>query len=146
MARRPATTKVVEPEPEEVTEEEEGGGFRSQMWKHEAMVEWLNAELGEDINEMSAAEIIALAFKLRVSWRRSQEYQDIVNEYKSSRPVRAPRAETNGDAEEGGEEEEAPAPRKAGRPKKAAAKVAAPAAPVKAVRKTAKRGAENPFD
>jgi hypothetical protein len=142
VARR-AAAQVAEPEPEEV--EEEAGGFRSQMWKHEAMVEWLNAETGEDINELSAAEIIALAFARRVAWRKSEDYQTLVAEYKASRPVRAPKAESNGDADDE-DEEETPAPRKRGRPAKSAAKVTVPATPTKAVRKASKRTGENPFE
>jgi hypothetical protein len=147
-----ARAKVAEPELEEEVEAEEGGGFRSQMWKHEAMVEWLNEQVGEDINDYSAAQIIALAFAQRVSWRKSDEYQELISEYKASRPAPAKKtkkvAESNGadeEEDEEEEEEETPAPRARKRTTKAAA-TSTKAAPQKAVRKTTKSSGENPFD
>jgi hypothetical protein len=59
--------------------EEETGGPRSQMWKHEAMVEWLNEQYGVDLDTLSAAEIIAYAFAKRVEWRRTDIYRNLVN-------------------------------------------------------------------
>lgn len=69
---------------EEMTEEIEGTedteSARSQMWKHEAMVQWLESEHGADFDSMTAADVIAMAFAKRVEWRKSQTYADLLND------------------------------------------------------------------
>jgi membrane protein involved in colicin uptake len=60
---------------EENTEETESAS-RSQMWIHEAMVEWLEGE-GNDLSSMSPAEVIAVAFAKRVAWRKSTTYAEL---------------------------------------------------------------------
>lgn len=61
---------------------EEGGvATRSQMWKHEAMVEWLESEKGYELVGASPAEVIAAAFAHRVEWRKSDTYQDLVTQH-----------------------------------------------------------------
>lgn len=67
----------------ETTEAEEGG-VRSQMWKHEAMVEWVNSESNVDLDAMSAAEVIAYAFAKRVAWRKSDTYRTLVDGHSES--------------------------------------------------------------
>lgn len=64
---------------EEVEAEE--GGLRSQLWKHEAMVEWINEAEGVDLDTLSAAEVIAYAFARRVAWRQSDTYRELVAEH-----------------------------------------------------------------
>lgn len=62
----------------EETEVEEEGGLRSQMWKHEAMVEWINDQDEVDLDTLSAADVIAYAFARRVAWRQSDVYKSLV--------------------------------------------------------------------
>jgi hypothetical protein len=147
-------------------EEVEGTGLRSQMWKHEAMVEWLSEvkEYG-DLSEWSPAEVIAIAFAHRNEWRRTDTYRNLVESHAAeAEEARAAKAAAR-------EEEKAAkaAEREAAKAEKEAAKAAAaegketakatkPAAgkatkaPAKAVRKaskaTAKRSAstEDPFE
>lgn len=122
---------------ETVTEEESGP--RSQMWKHEAMVAWINEQEGVDLDTLSAAEIIAYAFAKRVAWRKSSTYTDLV----ASHAAEAEEAK----AARAAEREAAAAARKA--EKEAAAKAKAEAAeaakdkePAKATKATAaKKGA-----
>lgn len=66
---------------EEVSEE---GGLRSQMWKHSAMVDFINKRDDVDLDTMTAAEIIAYAFARRVEWRQSETYQEIVEAHKAT--------------------------------------------------------------
>jgi colicin import membrane protein len=66
---------------EENTEETESAS-RSQMWIHEAMVEWLQTEEGGGydfsvLEENDPAEIIAVAFAKRVAWRKSTTYAEL---------------------------------------------------------------------
>lgn len=68
-------------ETEAVEETTEESGPRSQMWKHEAMVTWLESENDVDLSEASAAEVIALAFAQRVPWRKSDTYRNLVESH-----------------------------------------------------------------
>lgn len=51
---------------------------RSQMWKHEAMVEWLT-EQGFITPKSSQVEVVAAAFAHRVEWRKSERYLGLEN-------------------------------------------------------------------
>lgn len=96
---------------EEVQEEQ--GGLRSHMYKHEAMVAWINEQEGVDLDTMTAAEVIAYAFAKRVAWRQSDEYKQAIAEHAEA--VEAEKAERQ-------------AAREAERAEKAAAKEAEKAA------------------
>lgn len=112
---------------EETETETTEGGLRSQMWKHDAMVEWINETEGVTLDEMTAGEIIAYAFAKRVAWRNSDTYQDLVTSHKAeaAEAAEARKAEREAAAEK----------RKA---EKAAAKAAADAEAEKAEKTTAK--------
>lgn len=74
-------------------EVEEGVPSRSQIWKHEGMVEWLESVKEYDFSEAEPAEVIAAAFAHRVEWRRSEAYQNIVAEHQeAAEAARAERA------------------------------------------------------
>lgn len=73
--------KKAAPAPEPEATEETTPASRSRMWLHEGMVDWLNAQVGEDINTYSAADIISLAFAQRNAWRDSEEYQALLDEH-----------------------------------------------------------------
>lgn len=71
----------------ETEEEELGVPSRSHLWKHEAMVEWINQTEGIDLDSMaSAAEIIAWAFAKRAAWRNSAKsgspYRQLLEDHK----------------------------------------------------------------
>jgi len=68
---------------EEVEVEEEDGSVigRSQIWKHEAQVLWLLEVKEIDCDELTPAEIIAVAYSTRVEWRKSETYSDLVAEH-----------------------------------------------------------------
>lgn len=134
---------------EEVQEEE--GGLRSQMWKHEAMVEWINSEEEVDLDTLSAAEVIAYAFARRVAWRKSEVYQNLVAERQTAAEAeKAAKAEAREAAAAARAEEKAAA--KAAKAEKAE-KGAAPAKAAKKATKATKAtkkgaasgGDENPF-
>lgn len=76
MARKPKAAPAPEPEVEETETKS-----RSRMWLHEGMVEWLNDQVGEDINTYGAADIISLAFAKRNEFRDSDEYQALLDEH-----------------------------------------------------------------
>lgn len=132
---------------DEVQEEE--GGLRSQMWKHEAMVSWLNEQEGVDLDTLSAAEIIAYAFARRVEWRKSDTYRNLVashaTEAEAAREAkaaeRAEAAAARKAAKEAEAAEKAAAKETDAAPSKAAAKKAAAAAkPVAKAAKATKKG------
>ena len=136
------------------TEVEEEGGLRSQMWKHEAMVDWINANDGVDLDTLSAADIIAYAFARRVEWRKSDTYRSLVEEYRQSaaeesaqRKAAAAAAKAERDAAKAAEAKATPAPAKATKTaaKKAAATKATPA-PKKATRAKSAASDDSPFD
>jgi hypothetical protein len=137
---------------EEVEQEEGGLGLKSQLWKHEAMVGWLeeSKEYG-DLSEYSPGEIVAIAFAHRVEWRKSDEYQNLVMEHReqaeSERAERAAAREA-AKAEKAAEREAAKAAKEAaeaaktdGKETAKATKAAKPAAKKTATRATAKRPA-----
>lgn len=142
----------------EATEE---GGLRSQMWKHEAMVEWLNEQNEIDLNEMSAAEIIAYAFAQRVAWRKSDVYRNLVAgraEAVEAERAEAAKAREEAKAAKAAEKAAAKAEKEAKAAEAAkgtetakatkATKGTAKAAPAKATRgskKAAASSGENPF-
>lgn len=114
----------------EQTEEELGYPSRSHMWKHEAMVEWINETEGIDLDTMSAAEIVSWAFAKRAAWRNSAKsgspYRQLLEDHK---------AELTAEQEE--RKAERAAARAAAATEKAAAKAAkATEAPAKATRAT----------
>lgn len=120
----------------EETEEELGYPSRSHMWKHEAMVEWINETEGIDLDTMSAAEIVSWAFAKRAAWRNSD---------KSGSPYRklleGHKAEMEAEVEERkaarvAEREAKAAEREAAKAAKAAQAPAKAAAPAKATRAT----------
>jgi hypothetical protein len=140
---------------EEVEQEEGGLGLKSQLWKHEAMVEWLESvkEYG-DLSEYSPGEIVAIAFAHRVEWRKSDEYQNLVIEHREQAEAeRADRAAAReaAKAEKAAEREAAKAAKEAAEAAKTdgketakatkATKAAKPAAKKTATRATAKRPA-----
>lgn len=133
------------------TEETEGGP-RSQMWKHEAMVEWLTKQTGVDMNTLSAAEVIAYAFAHRVAWRKSTQYRSLVDgrqaQVAQEREARA--AERAQAAEARKAEREAAKAAKATKASKEPAKAAkATKGATKATKSGKGKGSkteENPFD
>lgn len=151
---------------DEETVEEEGTGLRSQQWKHDAMVEWLESEegYGYSLDELSPAEVIAVAFAYRVRWRNSQTYVDLVEAHKAeAEEEKAAKAEAReaAKAEKAKEREAAKAAKeaakaeaegkaketaKATKPAAKASKAAKPAAATKRVRKGTAAPAEDPFE
>jgi hypothetical protein len=148
---------VKEQEIEEAEAEEVA--LRSQIWKHEAMVEWLNEQFEIDLDSLPAAEVIAYAFAKRVEWRKSNDYLSLVDDYRTETAQRkeqeaaareaaklekeAEKAAEKAAAAEADEDGDSEPPAKTGRAKKAAA---TPAAPTKATRKgKASAGEESPF-
>lgn len=133
-------------------QEEVEGGPRSQMWKHEAMVSWINKEFDVDLDKMSAAEVIAYAFAHRVAWRKSDTYKSLVAE--RADVVAAEKAERQAEKEAEREaKKEAKAAEKAAKAAKAEKAPAAKAtkAPAKKAAKSTKKGgkaastSEDPF-
>lgn len=128
--------------------EAQEGGLRSQMYKHEAMVEWVNEQYGVDLDTLSAAEVIAYAFASRVEWRKSDEYKGVVEAHaeeaaaakEEKAKARAAKA-AEAKAEKASAKKEA-APKKAAKATKAAKKTA------KKATKASKAAAteDNPFD
>lgn len=135
----------------EATESEEGGSLRSHMYKHEAMVQWLE-EQGHAVSNATPAEVIAIAFAKRVEWRKSDTYRSLV-EGRSEQLASEKAARQQ-------EREQAREARKAEKAAARAAKKSEPkekAAPAKAVKATkaakgksgkgkASSAEENPFD
>lgn len=109
---------------------------RSHMWKHEAMVEWINETEGINLDEYSAAEIISWAFAKRAAWRKSEvsgsPYRQLLLDHAAE--LEAEREELK--AERAAEREAAKAAREAEKAAKAAE--AAKAAPVPKAAKAAK--------
>lgn len=140
---------------EEVVEEE--AGLRSQMWKHEAMVDWINANDGVDLEQENAATIIAYAFARRNQWRRSEEYLALVEDHKAEAiaeaQARAEAREAERAAREAEKAAEAEAEEKSAKPAKAT-KATAPKAtktPAKATKatkaaKTKVAAGDSPFE
>lgn len=116
-------------EPNVATEEEVDIFGRTQQWKYEGMVEWLESDpdIG-DLAQYSPVEIFMLSAKFKAEWRRSDEYAALVEahsgEAESRREERRAARAAEREAEEEAEEE-APAKR---RGRKAAPAKAAPAA------------------
>lgn len=125
----PAKTAPAEPEVEEE------GGLRSQMFKHEAQVEYINEEYGVDLDTLSAAEIIAYAYATRVAWRKTDTYRNLVEAHKGEAAAEA--------AAKKAEREAAAKARAEAKAAKAAEAAAAPAAPAqKATKATAAKKAQ----
>lgn len=137
MARKQAEEEV-----------EAEGGLRSQMWKHEAFVEWLGEAYNVDLDTLSAAEVIAWFAAKRNEWRKTPGYRGLVNSHKAEAAEAA--------AERAAARKAAAAEKKAAAPAKKATKATAKAAPAKATKATKKAPAkkatkatateENPFD
>lgn len=140
------------------TTTEEQSGPRSQMWKHEAMVPYLESEFGVTLSKCSPAEIIAMAFARRNPWRASDTYANLVESHKGDaeaakaeraaerEAAKAERAEAAATAK--AEKQAAAAKAKAEAPAKAPAKKATKAtkAPAKATKASkAAAPAEDPF-
>lgn len=102
----------------EETEDEEAApaGARSQLWKHEAQVEWYKETYGIDLEkDHSAAEIIAAAYATRVEWRKSDTYKELVAEYEAEKEEEKERKAA--EAEERAAERKAKADEKAAKAK-----------------------------
>lgn len=144
----------------EETVEEEEGGLRSQLFKHEAQAEWINGEYGIDLDELPASEIIAYAYATRVAWRKTDTYKELVSEHKGAA---AEAAETKKIAAAAKAAEKAAAKAEAAAAKEAVTEAPAPAkkatkatatkatpAPQKATRArkgtAAAAAADSPFD
>lgn len=140
-------------------EVEEEGGLRSQMFKHEAQVEWINEEYGINLDELSAADIIAYAYATRVAWRKTDTYRGLVAERKTEAASEAAAkkaareaaaaAKAAAKAAEAAAAPAAPAQKatKAAATKKAPAKAAAPAKATRATKASkAAASGDNPFD
>lgn len=141
---------------DEVEETEEEGGLRSQMYKHEAMVGWINEQDGVDLDTLSAAEIIAYAFARRVAWRKSDVYEALVaghagvvaQEKAERKAAREAAAKEKAEARAKEKAEKAAAAEKATPAKAAAAKAPAKkatAAKKAAPAKKAAKATEDPF-
>lgn len=133
-------------------ETEEATGPRSQMWKHEAMVEWVNEQEGVDLDTLSAAEIIAYAFAKRVAWRKSDVYQALVAGHsevaaqEKAEAAEARKAEREAAKAAKAAEAAKAAPAAAKATKATKATKAAPAkAATKATKATKKAAGEDPF-
>jgi len=119
---------------QEVEETEEEGGLRSQMFKHEGQVAFINEQYGIDLDELSAAEILAYGYATRVAWRKTDTYRELVESHKAEASEAAAAAKA--------EREAAREARAAAKAEAAAAKAAAPAAPAqKATKATAAKKA-----
>jgi hypothetical protein len=112
---------------------------RSHMWKHEAMVEWINETEGINLDDYSAAEIISWAFAKRAAWRKSEvsgsPYRQLLLDHAAE--LEAEREELK--AQRAAEREAAKAEREAEKAAKAAQ--AAKAAPAAKATKAAKPAA-----
>lgn len=142
------------------TEVEEASGPRSQMWKHEAMVDWINSYDEVDLDTLDAATIIAYAFARRVEWRASETYQELVAEHAAEAEAEKARkaaarkeaaAAAKAAAEAEAEADAAPV-KKAAKATKAAkaskatkATKATKAPPAKRAARATKAAAEDPF-
>lgn len=137
--------------------EETAAEPRSQMWKHEAMVEWLQSEKGLP-EDADAPTVVAYAFAHRVEWRRTDIYRNLVenrtSEVMAERETKAAERKAQAEAKA---QERAEAKAKADAEKAAAAKAepqkatkaTKEAAPVKATKKTSSKGKateDNPFE
>ncbi len=145
-----AKAAVQEPEVEE-----EEGGLRSQMFKHEAQVEWINGEYGINLDELSAAEIIAYAYATRVAWRKTDTYRGLVDARKveaaseaAAKKAAREAAAAAKAAAKAAEPAAAPAQKatKATAAKKAPAKAAAPTKATRAKKAAPAASGDNPFD
>jgi len=58
-------------------------GAKSQTWKHEGQLEWMAENFGYDYDEMSPLDIVTAFALHRVPWRRSQEYEDLVESHRN---------------------------------------------------------------
>jgi hypothetical protein len=134
-----------------VTEVEETSGPKSQSWKHEAMVDWINSTYGVDLDTLTAAEIVAYAFAYRNAWRATDTYRSLIDgrkgqaeaekaERKAARDAAAAERKAAAAAEKAAAKKAAPAKAAA---KKAPAKAAAKKAPAK---KAAATTGDNPFE
>lgn len=137
---------------EETTEE---GGLRSQMWKHTAMVDFINERDGVTLDELSAADIIAYAFARRVEWRQSDTYRELVESHKATaQEEKAAKAEARAAAaaakkaeQEAAKAAKAEAAEKAPAAAKATKATKTPAKATKATKATKKAaGGESPFE
>jgi hypothetical protein len=118
------------------TEEEVGYPLRSHMWKHEAMVDWINETEGIDLDTMSAAEIVSWAFAKRAAWRNSAKsgspYRQLLEDHKAE--LEAEREERK--AERAAEAEARKAAAAEAKAAKAATAKAAPTKPTRAPKAT----------
>lgn len=140
---------------EEVTEE---GGLRSQMYKHEGQVAFINEKYDINLDELSAAEIIAYAYATRVEWRKTDTYKELISshaeEAEKEREAKAlARAEAAAakkaekEAEAAAKAEKAAAAEKAPAATKAAKATKTPAKATKATKATKKAsGGDSPFE
>jgi hypothetical protein len=141
---------------EEVAEEE--AALRSQMWKLEAMVDWINETEGVELDTLSAAEIIAWANARRVAWRQTDTYRNLVAEHRTEAAAEATAAKAAAKAERDAKaaakaaaeaaKAAAPAPAKAAqKATKATAAKKAPAKAAAAKKAPAKKASsDNPFE
>jgi len=140
--------------------EETGGGLRSQLFKHEGQVAWINEQYGVDLDTMSAAEIIAYAYATRVAWRKSDEYkaviaanEDRIAEEKAARAKEREEAKAEREKERAAKkaEKEAAAAKaaeeaeKGKTPAKATKATKTPAKASKSSKKATKATADSPF-
>lgn len=136
---------------EEVTEE---GGTRSQMYKHEGQVEFINEKYGIDLDQLTASEIIAYAYATRVEWRQSDTYKELVEAHKESAAAeaaekKAAREKAAAEKKAAAEAEAAAKAEKATKAEKTPAKATkATKTPAKATKatKATKKGGDSPFD
>jgi len=62
---------------------------RSQLWKHEALVEWITEKHGVDFSKLTPVEIVAVSSKWKATWRRSPEYTTLVEVHREESKVAA---------------------------------------------------------
>lgn len=126
-------------------EVEDEGGLRSQVWRHEAFVEWCNEQYDLNLDSLSAAEIIAWFAAKRNEFRKTDFYTETVAEHAAQ--VEAEK-EAKAEARAAAKAEKGDKPAKKASAKKATAKKATKATKTvkKAVKKASKASDDNPFD
>lgn len=115
------------------TTEAPATGPKSQIWKHAAMVEWLQRTKGMP-SGADAATAISYAFANRVEWRQSEDYRTLVTNYSDAADARKAEAKAAGEAERKAKADAKAADKAAADAAKAAATPAAEAKPVKATK------------
>lgn len=131
---------------------------RSQIYKHEALVAYLTDVVGIDVDSLSPAEVIAVAFAHRNAFRKSDTYRDAVAAYEAEAAERAEAKAAERQAEKEAREAERAEKRAAKEAEKAEKAEKATKAPAKkaAAKKTpagrrpargkAKATSEDPFE